>query len=310
MLLVQGDLSLEEKHDPISFSRNLTTYVNLTTPLASPDVLVVWPETTIMQWVASDVGEASLHPELSKIPPHIPALVGALTYDTPERIFNSALAIFPDGQVPSPYNKRILMPFGEYTPGTMHDTLSSFVPKPIQEWLRDVNGTAPNFTPGVTATVFNFPMQRTEQKDGAYSLKVSPLICYEDVVTSPARESVLQGAELLANLTNDAWFGRSEAPYQHNLIASFRAIENRRYLIRATNSGLSAVIDPLGHTTLSLPIFTPGTLLAEVHLISYKTIYTLYSGGLSWLFVVISGVTLVGNIIQKRFTRKKVVPTW
>ena len=87
---------------------------------------------------------------------------------------------------------------------------------------------------------------------------------------------------------------RTHAPYQHHLIAAFRAIENRRYLIRCTNSGYSAVVDPIGRTIASIPEFTAGTLTSKVRLIDEKTVYTAYLGETPWwlLFVVASGSML------------------
>ena len=100
-------------------------------------------------------------------------------------------------------------------------------------------------------------------EDGTpYTLKVAPLVCYEDTVPALARKATLGGSELLVNITYDTWFGRSAAPHEHHLIAAFRAIENRRFLVRATNSGLSAVVDPLGRTIARLPVFSEGTLAA------------------------------------------------
>ena len=134
-----------------------------------------------------------------------------------------------------------------------------------------------------------------------YSIKVSPLICYEDVIANPSRESTKLNAELLVNITNDGWFGDTVAPYQHNLIASFRAIENRRFLIRSTNTGLTAIINPVGQTVHKLAPFSEGTLLAKVHLMSYMTLYTLYIGdGFAWLIVVL---TLTFTVYHFAFRR-------
>ena len=153
-----------------------------------------------------------------------------------------------------PYFKRVLIPFGEYMP------LASYF-----SGLKELNAKAGVFSAGTQAVVFAYPMHRPDGT--AYTLKVSPLICYEDTVPALARESVGQGAELLVNITSDSWFGRTLAPHQHHLIAAFRAIENRRYLIRATNTGLSAVVDPLGKTIARIPPFSEGTATAQVRLL-------------------------------------------
>ena len=80
----------------------------------------------------------------------------------------------------------------------------------------------------------------------AKNIKIGPLICYEDIMAELSRNYVKMGANLLVNLTNDAWFGRSIAPYQHLLLSIPRAVETRRYLVRSTNSGISAIVSPTG----------------------------------------------------------------
>src|SRR5262249_39140144 len=144
-------------------------------------------------------------------------------------------------------------------------------------------------------TVFKYPMTNAEGKMNY--VKVAPLICYEDIMPELSRQAALNGADLLVNITNDAWFGKSAAPFQHHLIASFRAIENRRFLIRSTNSGLSAVINPLGETVAQIPIFSEGTVLATVGLLDEMTVYTLYGYSIWWMLAVFSLVfTLIGIV--------------
>jgi apolipoprotein N-acyltransferase len=170
----------------------------------------------------------------------------------------------------------ILMPFGEYTP------LSSVLP-----FLKDINSTAGQFTAGAEAAVLTFPLSNGTE------VKLSPLICYEDIVPSMARDAVNKGAELLINQTNDAWFGDTVAPYQHHIIAAFRAIENDRYLLRSTNTGLTAVVDPLGRTLASLLPYTEGILPMEVALRNTRTIFSRFPIPLIWLIGAAAGVIAV-----------------
>jgi apolipoprotein N-acyltransferase len=160
----------------------------------------------------------------------------------------------------------ILMPFGEYTP------LSSVLP-----FLKDINATAGQFTAGTAPAVLSFPLS-----NGA-EVRLSPLICYEDIVPAIARDAVNKGAELLINQTNDAWFGDTVAPYQHHIIAAFRAIENDRYLLRSTNTGLTAVVDPLGRTLASLLPYTEGILPMQVSLRNTRTIFSQFPIPFLWL---------------------------
>jgi apolipoprotein N-acyltransferase len=131
----------------------------------------------------------------------------------------------------------------------------------------------------------------------AYTAKIAPLICYEDTVPGPARDATRLGAELLVNLTYDTWFGRSAAPYQHHLIAIFRAIENRRFLIRSTYTGYTAVVNPLGKTIAAIPAFTEGKLTVDVALLTYQSSYTQYVGELPWWGVLAIGA---GSIVARR----------
>ena len=185
--------------------------------------------------------------------------------------------------MPTPYCKQILIPFGEYMPGAS-----------IFPWLNRANENAGIFTAGTEVKVFSYPMERPDGRK--YLAKAAPLICYEDTVPALARQATRKGAQLLVNLTFDTWFGRTHAPYQHHLIAAFRAIENRRYLIRCTNSGYSAVVDPIGRTIASIPEFTAGTLSTKVRLIDETTVYTAYLGETPWwlLLVVTSGMMANG----------------
>jgi len=102
------------------------------------------------------------------------------------------------------------------------------------------------------------------------------LICYEDLVSDLARSISVSGANVLVNLTNDAWYGDTSAPYQHHLLARWRAIETGRYLLRATNTGLTAVVDWNGMTVASLPIFTENVLLYSIPLSEKITTYMLW----------------------------------
>lgn len=256
--LIQADITVEEKHNQRFFQQNTERYLKLTQSITKPNVLAVWPEAVIQEFIYDGLGLAQRDQRLPFRPDGtLSLLIGSLTFNAMREIHNSALAIFPDGTMPRPYHKQILMPFGEYTP------LLKFFP-----WLAQIHST-PEFAAGQQIEVFEYPAAT----DAVAGAKIAALICYEDIVPSLSRAAVERGANLLANLTNDAWFGDTVAPYQHNLIASFRAIENRRYLIRSTNSGLTAIINPLGQTEASLPVFSEGVIESKVALISDKTFY-------------------------------------
>lgn len=286
--LVQANLSIERKGDLAFFASNEERYRALTAPFAGTDTLVIWPETAIQEWIPAQIGNVRNHKNLPQFERQMPLLVGALSYSSRTATHNSAFAVMKNGEIPLPYHKRILMPFGEYTP------FSKLLP-----FLATMNANVAEFRAGEKADVFQYTF------DDGQTVKTSPLICYEDIVPSLSRESVLLGAELLVNMTNDAWFGDSVAPLQHHLIASFRAIENRRSLIRSTNTGLTAIVNPWGTTLASLPLFQEGTLLAEVPVIRYNTLYTRYLGEKPWWLLSFASVLLVLLRILQPLVRRR-----
>jgi apolipoprotein N-acyltransferase len=212
-------------------------------------------------------------------------LIGSYAHDEAGRRYNAAFVVEPGGQIPRPYHKQILIPFGEAMP------LASVFP-----WLNRLNSRAGVFTAGDETKVFDIPMRRPDGT--SYRLAVAPLICYEDTVPSLARRATRRGAELLVNLTFDTWFGRTVAPDEHHLIASFRAIENRRYLVRATNSGISAVVDPLGRTIARIRPFTEGTATARVRLLGDRSLYTRFVGDTPWWMLLAAAA---GTIAVRRY---------
>jgi len=269
--LLQANISTAQKGNITYFEQNVARYLRLTESVRDPHTLIVWPETVIQEWISVAVGDVTHDVRLAPLAGRM-MLIGSLSYTSVTELHNSALAIFPDGRVPPPYHKQILMPFGEYVP------FGDVFP-----WLRALVVTTGDFTPGDRMSVYPFP-----RADGGV-LPTAPLICYEDIVPRLARDAVRQGAELLVNITNDAWFGDTAAPHQHHLLALFRAIENRRWLLRTTNSGLTAVVNPLGETTHALPTFSEGMILAKVLPMSYTSIYTSHVGEWPWLLLVLLG---------------------
>ena len=283
VVLVQGNSTLDARLDPGAALRNIARQQVLSRQARRPGALFVWPEGAIPMFLPAEVTSARDEPALPWIGDGSAFLVGAYAEDRAGSRYNAAFAVEADARVPPPYYKRILIPFGESMP------FASYLP-----WLRDLNANAGVLTAGTGVKVFAYPMRR---KDGtAYTLKVSPLICYEDTVPAPACEAALAGAELLVNLTYDTWFGRSAAAHEHHLIAAFRAIENRRFLVRATNTGLSAVVDPLGRTVAQLPAFTEGTVTAKVVLISERTLYARFVREKPWwMLLVVSLAVVIAN---------------
>jgi apolipoprotein N-acyltransferase len=289
VLLVQGPPSLAEKRDFDSIWQNLDRLYQLSRESSRPGSLIVWPEGSIPAHIPADLGSVRKEPSLPWLRDGSAFLVGAFASDRENKRYNSAFAVYPDGSVPLPYSKQILIPFGEYMP------FSSVFP-----WLNRLNENAGLFSPGHETKVFSYALRHANGL--GYTAKVAPLICYEDTVTGPARNATRRGAELLVNLTYDTWFGRSAAPFQHHLIAIFRAIENRRFLIRSTYTGYTAVVSPLGKTIADIPASEEGKLSLDVTLMNYRSSYTDYVGELPcWGLLALS----VGSIVARR--RKKAI---
>jgi len=283
VVVVQGNGSLAEMKDPASLEQVLKRTYEMTLKAAAPGTLVVWPEGSIPAYLPADLGSARSDPSsLPWLNNGSALLIGAYAFTDEQHRYNSAFAVYPDGSVPLPYFKQILIPFGEYIPGAT-----------VFPWLNRVNENAGIFSAGTEVKVFPFPMPR--RNAGALTVQAAPLICYEDTVPALARRATRKGATLLVNLTFDTWFGETAAPFQHHLIAAFRAIENRRYLIRASNSGYSAVVDPLGRTIASIQPFIAGTLVAKVRLFDELTPYTAYLGETPWwaLLALTTGLLVV-----------------
>ena len=175
----------------------------------------------------------------------------------------------PTARCPSPYFKQILIPFGEYMP------FSSVFP-----WLNSLNENAGLFSPGQEIKVFSYPMRRPDGP--AYTAKVgAPDLLRRHRHRPGSRRDAARGRAArqphIRHLVRP--FG---GPYQHHLIAIFRAIENRRYLIRSTYTGYTAVVNPLGKTIADIPAFEEGKLTVDVTLMNYQSSYTNYVGELPW----------------------------
>lgn len=263
---IQGDIDIRRKWEVSSLRSNLKSYQELTGRVQEA-ALVVWPETAVEAWVPENIAQLPL-----KILPALPSdaafIFGARSFrgnpaTSSVKIFNSAFLADARGHVLGHYHKQVLLAFGEYLP------LSAVLSK-----LPGVPPLGDGFTPGDGPRTLDL-------SDGT---KVAPLICYEDLMPGLARRFVAEkGANLLVNLTNDAWFGDTVAPRQHARLAQWRAIETRRYLLRVTNTGLTSLINPKGEILETLPLFSSGVLTAEVALLEGETLYVRFGDWFAWL---------------------------
>jgi apolipoprotein N-acyltransferase len=189
---------------------------------------------------------------------------------------NSAVLLDPSGRRVFTYDKIHLVPFGEYVP--------------LRQWLTfagRLTADISDFTPGADYTIGELPEgTSSEQKFAAF-------ICYEAVFPNVIRRFTSGGAELLINMSNDGWFGRSAAPAQHLMMARVRAVENRRWLLRDTNNGYTVSVDPYGRIVAELATDVRGELDAPYDFRSGLTPYVRFGDWFAWLCVIASIALLV-----------------
>lgn len=259
--VVQGNLGVLDKgRDPALDHRR---YIEQTRELLAAETadLVVWPETVYARGLA---GPLPLSGRLVRPDVDVPLLFGAASVrgDSGRRLkFNSAMLVGADGTIRTAYDKNLLIPFTEFVPfagllaplGVSLDAASEF--------------TAASDVPALALGPW----------------RISTPICYEAVRPAFVRRMVREAApHLIATLANDSWFGDSQEPWLHLAMARMRAVEHRRYLVRATNSGVSAIVDPAGRELARSGLLTRENLRAEVRLLDGQTLYTRFGDWPGW----------------------------
>jgi apolipoprotein N-acyltransferase len=290
--VVQGNIPQAKKWDPDSRDYIIKKYNDLTLKVVSdaPDI-VIWPETSVPGFIDLDRSLYESVKNLS-IKTKAPLLVGAPRVDdTREDVYyNSAFFFSEEGRPIGRYDKIHLVPFGEYIPfKNMFSFVQRFSTMPIGD-----------FAGGKEYTVFKFNIER-DVKDKDYNwkmikkVKFSSLICFEDIFPEISRRFVKEGAGFLVNMTNDAWFGNTNAAYQHAQCSVFRAVENRVNVVRAANTGLSCFIDQKGRIIDSVSekgrsLFVDGYKVCYITLTRIRTFYNMRGDLFTYICL---GVTLL-----------------
>lgn len=207
-------------------------------------------------------------------------VIGSIGVDNPHTIFNSASLISPTGVWTARYSKMHLVPFGEYVPFASVFSFASGLTQAVG-----------NFTRGT----LHEPLQAGDQKLGIF-------ICYESIFPNEVRQLAEQGADVLVNISNDGWYGDSGAWAQHLNQARMRAIENNRWLLRDTNTGLTASIDPYGRIVGRLDRKTRATLVAPYSLTKVTTFYSRHGDWFAFLCAIISIGALIVRFTPQRKT--------
>jgi len=273
-VLVQGNVTQDQKWRPENRLNTLLMYKKMTEENWGADV-IVWPETAIPAYL-SQVDEFFLQPLKQKALQHNTDLIVSLPTEgeTENEIYNAVITL---GKHKGMYRKNHLLPFGEYMP---LQPLSGLV-------LKGLNIRMGDFTRGGDS--------QDLLKAGGYPFITT--ICYEDAF-GDAGLYKLEDAAYLVNVTNDGWFGDSFEPYQHLQIARMRAIETGRYMLRATNTGATAVINPKGEIIALAPLFTTTTLKAEILPMGGITPYAQLGDGKVMLLLL---ATLMALLIYKYY---------
>jgi apolipoprotein N-acyltransferase len=283
--LVQANMSLMGKRRELA--EGLRRHLTMTEELKSrgPLDLVVWSETSVMR--AVDERELGTRvPEQVSRRIGVPAIFGAVLVrpvDGPREYFafNTALASDAEGEIRGRYDKQFLVTFSEYIP--FGDSLPI-----LYEW----SPNSGRFSPGNSIE----PLTVGEHQ-------VATIICYEDL--SPGFVNTMfrhKNADLLVNITNDAWFGDTIEPYQHLALSKLRAVEQRRFFVRSTNSGVSAFVDPVGRTISQTGTFKQQTLDHEIAWLKRTTPYRLFGEWLTWLLAAMG--------VGAAFVTRSRLPRW
>ena len=232
----------------------------------NPD-LIIWPETSYpgILWEDKELFD-ELRGFVARL--GVPLLIGSIAREN-GRYYNTAILLSKDGEILRQYKKIHLVPFGEYIPlRLLFPFLEHIVP-------------IADFTAGGEYTVFDFPRKagaKSKVAGGSFSV----LICFEDTIEGIARQFIRQGAGLLVNMTNDAWFKDTKAPFMHAQASVFRSVENRRSLVRAANTGVSCSIDASGRMVQAVAdergkkTYVSGYAVMKVRFGRQKTFYTRY----------------------------------
>ena len=256
--IAQGNIEQSLKWNPEKQEATFRIYAEQTRELARRGArLVVWPETAIPFFFQAEQGWRERLLELAR-ETRVEVLFGAPAFaqEGPRQTFlNRAYLIGPGKGVLGWYDKVHLVPFGEYVP------LQRLLP-----FIRTLVASIGDFSSGDGFHVL----------PSAAGAPVGVMICFESIFPEISRSFALNGAQILANITNDAWFGMTAAPYQHLSMLTLRAVESRRWIVRSANTGISAVVDPLGRLVVQSPLFQPAILIDEIPALQVKSWYMLH----------------------------------
>ena len=282
--VIQGNIDQAVKWDPAFQIDTVKKYNRLSaSTIEQRPELIVWPESATPFYFLYDIKPSELvfegiHQTATDY------LIGSPSFvrkNDAVHYYNSAYLISPQTKTIGKYDKTHLVPYGEYVP--------------FKNWLP--------FLGKIVAQVGDFEAGTIGNTLKWKDRQVGVQICYEIIFPGLSRAMAKNNASLLINITNDAWFGKTSGPYQHFSMTVFRAVENRRSLARAANTGISGFIDPAGRILAATPLLEEAAVTRSIPLLKEKTIYTntgdLFAGG-CMAVVILATMLNIGRWGNKR----------
>ncbi len=299
--IIQGNIDPYLKWNKQLLEMNFKVYERLSRQVGHKNVdLIIWPETATPTYLLHD------RRNLARVQQLVRELDAPILTGTPDYIrlarrqyktFNSLVLI--DGTL-RPYQKYAkihLVPFGERVP--YEDSIPI-----LKKLLSSLEMGEGNFSPGREITVFKlFKKNSNNSASDGYVYYLGGVICFESIFPGLVAKFVRKGAQLLTVVTNDGWFGRTGAPYQHAQMAVFRAIENRISIARSANTGVSMTIDPYGRVRKQTRIFEEATLIDTLPLRRETTFFTRHGNFFAQMVLGISLALLLGTLLDMRFRK-------
>jgi apolipoprotein N-acyltransferase len=285
--IVQGNIDQAIKWDPAFQKSSTMKYIHLS--MRSKDLkpdLIVWPETATPFYFMHDTKLSKLVlTGIHEIGTDF--LIGSPAFTRKNNkieYYNSAFLVDAAGNIQGRYDKTHLVPFGEYVP--------------MKKWLP--------FVTKMVEGVGDFDTGEKGQTIKWKKFSIGTLICYEIIFPDLSRAMVQNHASLLVNLTNDAWYGRSSAPYQHFSMSVFRAVENRRSLVRAANTGISGFIDPSGSIIKVTQIFNDAVITQKVPILQIETLYSRFGDVFAMVCLGLSVFSIISKGVLKH-TKNRII---
>lgn len=275
--IIQGNIEQDKKWETAYQKEVLDTFKELSkTAVTRAPSLIVWPETSVPFYFNYDKAYIREFTDFQRELNAYLLFGSILIKEAPPEgsrylLANSAILLDPDGKTSYIYDKIHLVPFGEYIP------------------LRKILFFLDKLVVGIGDYVPGKHYLRAETPYGSFGTH----ICYEIIFPGLVRKFYSRGGDFMVTITNDAWFGRTTGPYQHFSMAVFRAIENRKPLIRAANTGVSGFIDSNGRILGTMPIFQKEVMTMDVMTDSYRSFYSKYGDLFSYLCIIITVLLLM-----------------